>query len=86
MENDYELHFQNGILPVVIVCHCQGISERTIRKTVREGASSVRQVARSCGAARMCGGCRPAVRKLVEEETAADGGAPITVPGAVAAS
>jgi len=70
----------------VIVCHCHGVSERTIRETVREGASSLRQVARSCGAGRMCGGCRPTVRKLVEEETGEDGAAAISVPAAVAAS
>ncbi len=84
-KNDFELHFQNGILQLVIVCHCHGVSDRTIRKAVREGACSLRQVARASRAGRMCGGCRPVVERLIDDEIGAVS-VPVLMPGAVAAS
>ena len=85
LENDFELHFQNGILTPVIVCQCHGVSDRTIRKVVRDGACSLRKVARASGAGRMCGGCRPVVEKLIDEEIGA-ASVLVPMPGAVAAS
>ena len=52
----------------MIVCHCQGVSDRSIRQAVREGARSVGQVARACRAGRMCGGCRPAICEIISTE------------------
>ena len=52
----------------MIVCHCKAVSDRTISKAIRGGASSPREVARACGAGRICGGCRPTVRELIERE------------------
>ena len=52
----------------MIVCHCRAVSDRAISKAIRGGASSPREVARACGAGRVCGGCRPAVRQLIERE------------------
>lgn len=52
----------------MIVCQCKGVSDRTVREVVRAGAHSCRQVARACGAGRTCGGCQPAVRKIIEDE------------------
>ena len=85
LENDFELHFQNDILTPVIVCQCYGVSDRTIRKVVRDGACSLRKVARASGAGRMCGGCRPVVEKLIGDEISA-ASVPVAMPGAVAAS
>jgi bacterioferritin-associated ferredoxin len=70
---------------LVIVCQCYGVSDRTIRKAVRDGACSLRQVARASGAGRMCGGCRPVVEKLIDDEIGAVS-MPAPMPGAVAAS
>jgi bacterioferritin-associated ferredoxin len=56
----------------VIVCHCSGVSDREIRSAVREGARTCREVARACAAGRMCGGCRPAIRRLLEIEQAGE--------------
>ncbi len=69
----------------MIVCQCYGVSDRTIRKVVRDGACSLRQVARASGAGRMCGGCRPVVEQLIDDEISA-ASVPVTMPGAVAAS
>ena len=51
----------------MLVCFCNGVSDRKIRRLVREGASSGREVARACGAGASCGSCRGAVQALVEE-------------------
>jgi bacterioferritin-associated ferredoxin len=53
----------------VIVCHCKAVSDSSIREAVRDGARSFRQVARACDAGRKCGGCRPAIRELIDDET-----------------
>ena len=52
----------------MVVCHCKGISDRHVRRAVREGASSRGQVARSCGAGTVCGGCVPAIDEIVQGE------------------
>ncbi len=52
----------------LIVCHCRRITDRQIRKVVREGASSVGEVARACGAVTGCGGCATVVHEIVNEE------------------
>jgi bacterioferritin-associated ferredoxin len=77
--DDIEIHFQIADNPGVramarrrtrvIVCHCQGVSDRSIRQAVREGARSVRQVSRVCRAGRMCGGCRPVISEIIEAES-----------------
>lgn len=54
----------------MIVCHCHSVSCRDIRRAVREGARSRREVARACGASRVCGGCRPAVEAVMCDEVA----------------
>lgn len=51
----------------MLVCFCNGVSDRKIRRLVREGAFSGREVARACGAGASCGSCRRAVYALVEE-------------------
>ena len=54
--------------PALIVCHCKAVSDRTIRKVIRHGAETPREIARACGAGLTCGGCRPAVREVLESE------------------
>lgn len=69
----------------MIVCHCHAVNDRAIRQAVREGACSYRQVAMACQAGRRCGGCRPSVLQVIDEELASSRGAD-AAPGAVAAS
>ncbi len=52
----------------MVVCHCRGISDRTIRRLARSGAEGVVDVARRCGAGGCCGGCRPTIAAILEEE------------------
>jgi len=57
-----------GTIPAaLIVCSCHAVSDREIRRLVREGATSPRQVARACGAGSSCGGCRPSIREILAE-------------------
>jgi len=58
----------------VIICHCKGINDRTIRNAVRDGATTQRQVALACSAGRSCGGCTPAIREILLAETAGEDG------------
>ena len=52
----------------MIVCHCHRVSDRDIRGSVREGASSVSEVGRACKAGTACGGCRPEIASIVASE------------------
>ncbi|HEB89605.1 MAG TPA: (2Fe-2S)-binding protein [Deltaproteobacteria bacterium] len=56
----------------MLVCHCRGITDRQIRRLVRNGATSTRDVARATGAGLRCGGCRSNVKKIVDEAVASD--------------
>lgn len=51
----------------MLVCHCHRICDRRIRESIREGAVSVDDVGASCGAGTGCGGCRPAIARLLRE-------------------
>jgi len=50
----------------MLVCQCSGVSDRTIRRVVRAGASTVGQVTRGCGAGAYCGGCTETIRDLIQ--------------------
>jgi len=52
----------------MVVCSCKAVSDMEIREAVAEGAKTVGQVRRACGAAACCGGCRPLVAEIMEEE------------------
>jgi len=52
----------------MIICQCNGVSDRTIRKAVREGANNRSDVVRSCMAGTACGGCAPAIDEIIEVE------------------
>lgn len=52
----------------MIVCQCHAISDRQVRREVRDGATSVGQVARRCGAGASCGGCVAALTQIIEQE------------------
>ena len=54
----------------MLVCQCNGVSDRTIRRTVRSGACTLGQVARGCGAGASCGACADAIRHLIQAEAA----------------
>ncbi len=53
----------------MIVCHCHGVNDRSIREAVQAGARTCRQVSRACHAGRACGGCRPVIHEIIERES-----------------
>ena len=50
----------------MIVCHCFRVSDREIRQCAQEGARTVCEVGRECGAGAGCGGCRPAIAQIID--------------------
>jgi len=58
----------------MLVCHCEGVTEREIECAIGAGARTRRDVARQCGAGRVCGGCHPVIDELL------DGGHGSTAP------
>jgi bacterioferritin-associated ferredoxin len=50
----------------MIVCICEGISDRTIQARIDAGDRTVRQLGRSCGAGSDCGSCSTHLRELLD--------------------
>lgn len=55
----------------MIICHCRATSDREIRRAVRNGAVTIHEVSRACGAASGCGGCAEAVHEVITSELGA---------------
>lgn len=53
----------------MIVCHCKAVTDRTIRKAVRNGARTRNDVVSACAANMGCGGCAPAIDEIIESES-----------------
>lgn len=51
----------------MLVCHCRGVSDRQIKRAVKNGACTLRDVARETGAGMRCGGCRANVAQVVQD-------------------
>jgi bacterioferritin-associated ferredoxin len=49
------------------VCLCKGVSNRTIRRSIDEGARSLDDVGRKCGAGTACGSCRMDIVGMLED-------------------
>ena len=62
----------------MFVCHCNVISDRQVRGAIREGATDVCAIAAACGAGAECGGCIPALCRLLREH-----GHEVTLPVSV---
>jgi bacterioferritin-associated ferredoxin len=52
----------------MLVCHCHAVNDHTIRRCVDDGARSRNDVREACGAGSSCGGCRPAIDRLIALE------------------
>ncbi len=53
----------------MLVCHCVGVSDRTVRRVVREGALTVSEVGRACGAGTCCQGCSSTINRIIHIES-----------------
>lgn len=51
----------------MVICSCRAVSDRVVIAAIAEGATSVEAVAERCAAASRCGGCLPALQRLIAE-------------------
>jgi bacterioferritin-associated ferredoxin len=54
----------------MFVCVCRAVPDTAIRSVIREGASTVEEVADRCGAGSSCGACRPVVLRMLADNDA----------------
>ena len=52
----------------MIVCHCRAVNHREIEDAVADGARTVSEVTRACGAGGVCGGCTATIADLVPSD------------------
>jgi bacterioferritin-associated ferredoxin len=50
----------------MVVCHCERVNDRTIRKLVRGRQITIDDVIAQCGAGGRCGGCRASIEQLLD--------------------
>jgi len=51
----------------VVVCSCRAVSDRSVRAAIDAGATTVEDLTVHCLAAKGCGGCWPALERLIAE-------------------
>ncbi|MDG2306777.1 MAG: (2Fe-2S)-binding protein [Candidatus Binatia bacterium] len=56
----------------MVVCLCQGVSEKQVREAIVNGATSRKKVTSACGAGAGCGGCHGSIRDIIREHRAAE--------------
>ena len=61
----------------MLVCHCRAVNDRRIHAEIDRGARCDVDVALACGAGAECGGCLPAVNRLLDERL----GCPVRAAG-----
>ncbi len=49
----------------MIICHCAGITDRDIAELVEQGATTLGEITRRCGAGRNCAPCRAELRDIL---------------------
>lgn len=51
----------------MIVCHCTGMTDRDIHRLIADGATTVSEITRRCGAGRTCPPCRAELSGILAE-------------------
>jgi bacterioferritin-associated ferredoxin len=67
-ENEIDFQMAAVSLLYVLICHCRRVNDRVIRAAVQAGARSREDVGAACGAGTGCGGCRPAIDRVLADE------------------
>jgi bacterioferritin-associated ferredoxin len=58
----------------MIVCVCHGVSDRTIKAAIKNGASSVEDLSANLGVGTCCGCCRETCSDMLAEAACSGGG------------
>jgi bacterioferritin-associated ferredoxin len=56
-----------------MVCLCEGVSERKVRRSIDHGATTIDEVTAACRAGGRCGGCRPTIDSMIAQRAEVDG-------------
>jgi bacterioferritin-associated ferredoxin len=51
----------------MIVCLCEGVSDRKVRRAIERGARSIDDVTAACRAGAGCGGCHRTIADMLDE-------------------
>jgi len=57
----------------VIICLCEGVSDREVKALVGNGVRNVAAVGRICGAGQNCGQCTKSIQRLLNASGAREG-------------
>lgn len=49
----------------MIVCHCTGVTDTTLTQLIQDGAVTVTEITRRCGAGRCCEACREELASIL---------------------
>lgn len=52
---------------MALVCLCEGVSERKVRRAIADGASSLADIGERCGAGITCMSCHPTLEDALDE-------------------
>lgn len=52
---------------MALICLCEGVSERKVRRAVEQGARSVDEIGEQCGAGRNCLSCHPTLEDVLHD-------------------
>ena len=52
-------------LSAVYVCHCRAVNDRAVQAAVENGARSIEELGRTCGAGTDCGSCHSTLARLL---------------------
>ena len=53
----------------MLVCHCNGVSDKAIRRAVRDGAADSAEVGTRCAAGTCCAGCVDVIDRIIRSES-----------------
>lgn len=55
---------------MALVCLCNGVNDRRIRREIAAGASSIAEISAACSAGNNCHGCHDTLEDLIDEHFA----------------
>jgi bacterioferritin-associated ferredoxin len=72
VENSFHYHYYHVRLALMIVCLCEAVSDRKVKRLARRGVDNLNDMARSCGAGSQCGSCHKDLHKIINQHRTLD--------------